>query len=415
MFSKLKRSPFVRWIYKLTWLHRGYHIAMNLLGAIIYWWPSKDIKVIGITGTKGKTTTLEVLNSVFEAAGEKTALLSSVRVKIAEKSKRNLTENSMPGRMYIQKFLRKAIRAGCTYAFVEATSQGAMLYRHAFIKWAAAGITNLHPEHIESHGSYEKYRAAKLAFLSYAGHEGAEIFINGEDNEKDFFEEELKGAKITIYDTKNLPEIPEEAREFLPGEFSRQNVALATTIARQFGISEENIKEGLMNFRGVPGRAEVVQKKPFKVVVDYAHTAESLGAIYGALRGELNGKLICVLGAAGGGRDKWKRAKMGKTAAGYCDKIILTNEDPYDENPADIISEIKSGITEANFNENEVLEILDRKEALKKAVGFAKDGDTVVATGKGSEAWIHGKKGEKIPWNEKDVLEEILKEKSPAG
>jgi len=411
MLAKLKRSPLVRWVYKLTLLHKGYHVAMNLLGAIIYWYPSREIKVIGITGTKGKTTALELLNSIFEAAGEKTALLSSVRVKIGDKSKRNLTENSMPGRMFIQRFLRKAVRAGCAYAFVEATSQGAVLYRHAFIRWAAAGITNIHPEHIESHGSYEKYRAAKLMFLSYAGHEGAPVFINGEDQEKEFFEGELKGSKIRIYKTKDLPEIPEEAKEFLPGEFSRQNIALATAIARHFGVSEETIKEGLGNFRGVPGRAELIQKEPFRVVVDYAHTAESLEAIYGALRSGLSGKLICVLGAAGGGRDKWKRAKMGKVAAGYCDQIILTNEDPYDENPADILAQVRAGIEEANFDGNKILEILDRRSALKKATELAKSGDVVVATGKGSEIWIHGKRGEKTPWNERGVLEEILKGK----
>lgn len=413
MLSNLKQLAFVRWIYKLTWLHKGYHIALNLFGAIIYRRPSREIKVIGITGTKGKTTTLELLSSIFEAAGEKTALLSSVRVKIADKDKKNLTENSMPGRMYIQRFLRRAVNAECAYAFIEVTSQGAMLYRHAFIRWAVAGITNIHPEHIEAHGSYEKYRAAKLMFLTYAGHEGAPVFINGEENEKEFFEEELRGNKVTTYDAKNPPEIPEEAKEFLPGEFSRQNVALAAAIARQFGVSEEAIKEGLRNFRGVPGRAETVQKKPFKVVVDYAHTAESLAAIYGALRSGLNGKLICVLGAAGGGRDKWKRAKMGKAAAGYCDKIILTDEDSYDEDPADIISQIKSGITEANFAEGNILEILDRKEALKKAVELAEDGDTVVATGKGSETWIHASGGKKNPWNERQILEEILEKKAP--
>lgn len=412
MFGNLKRSPLLRWIYKLTWLHRGYHVALNLFGAIIYRWPSREIKVIGITGTKGKTTTLELLSSIFEADGEKTALLSSVRVKIGDKSKRNLTENSMPGRMFIQRFLRRAVKTGCAYAFVEATSQGAMLYRHAFIRWAAAGMTNLHPEHIESHGSYEKYRAAKLMFLSYAGQEGAPIFINGEDREEEFFKTELKGSKIRIYDTKNLSELPVEAKEFLPGEFSRQNVALAAAIAKEFGVGEETISEGLKNFHGVPGRVDIVQKEPFRVVVDYAHTAESLEAVYKTLKegGRGKGKLICVLGAAGGGRDRWKRPKMGAVAANYCDRIILTDEDPYDESPREILSEVRAGIIEAGFAEENISEILDRRSALKEAVGVARKGDTVIATGKGSEAWIHAGGGKKIPWNEREVLEKILEE-----
>lgn len=391
----------------MPWLLRGYHLGFAILGAVIYRRPSRDIKVIGITGTKGKTTALELVNSIFEAAGEKTALLSSVRVKIADKSKRNLTENSMPGRMYIQRFLRRAVAAGCKYAFVEATSQGAVLYRHAFINWAGAAITNLHPEHIESHGSYEKYRDAKLSFLSYAGHQGAPVFLNGEDKEKDYYEEQLKGNKIIIYSTEGLAEIPEEAKDYLPGEFSRQNVALASAIAREFGISEESIKEGIRNFHGVPGRVEIVQKEPFRAVVDYAHTPESLEAIYKTMKESTGGKLICLLGSAGGGRDKWKRPLMGRVAAKYCDVIILTNEDPYDENPSEILEQVKSGIS-PTFPKEKLLEILDRRGAIKKAIELAAPGDTIISTGKGSESWIHGKKGEKLSWNERSVFEEEL-------
>lgn len=410
MFSKIKKSIFVRWIYKLPWLVRGYHLFFTILGAVIYRAPSKQIKVIGITGTKGKTTSLELLSSIFEAAGEKTALLSSVRVKIGEKSKRNMTENSMPGRMFIQRFLRRAVNDGCAYAFVEVTSQGAVLNRHAMINWAAAAITNIHPEHIEAHGSYEKYRDAKLQFLIYAGGENAPIFLNGEEKEKDFFERELKGNRIVIYSTENLGELPEESREFLPGDFSRQNVALAVAIAKEFGIPEEKIWKGIANFKGAPGRVDIVQKKPFKVVVDYAHTPESLEAIYQALKDELRGgaRLICLLGAAGGGRDKWKRPLMGKIAASYCSAIILTNEDPYDENPAEIISEIKKGIPDSTFEKGELIELLDRRQAIIRAISIAKPGDTIVSTGKGSESWIHVKNGERISWSEKQVFEEEL-------
>ncbi|TSC59914.1 MAG: UDP-N-acetylmuramoyl-L-alanyl-D-glutamate--2,6-diaminopimelate ligase [Parcubacteria group bacterium LiPW_15] len=410
MLGKIKRSFLFRWIYKLPWLLRGYHLLFTILGAIIYRRPSRFIRVIGITGTKGKTTALELLNSIFESAGEKTALLSSVRVKIGEKSKRNLTENSMPGRMYIQRFLRKAVNAGCAYAFVEATSQGAVLYRHALINWAAAALTNIHPEHIEAHGSYEKYREAKLRFLAYAGGENAPIFLNGEEEEKDFFERELKGNKIIIYSTEGLRDLPESSREYLPGHFSKQNVALAVAVAKEFGIPDEKIWEGIANFKGAPGRVDIVQRKPFKVVVDYAHTPESLAAIYKALKEELSGgaRLTCLLGAAGGGRDKWKRPAMGKTAAEYCDRIILTDEDPYDEDSAEIISEIKKGIREAGFPENEILEMVDRRAAIREAIKMARPGDTIISTGKGSESWIHIKKGEKIPWNEKQIFEEEL-------
>lgn len=155
---------------------------------------------------------------------------------------------------------------------------------------------------------------------------------------------------------------------------------------------------------GVPGRLEYVQQRPFAVVVDYAHTPDSLTRVYQFLKGAHHGRLICVLGAAGGGRDRWKRPEMGKVAAELCDDIVLTNEDPYDENPESILNEIASGFPHVrNFHK-----ILDRREALRKAISLAKPGDVVVATGKGSESSIHLAKGKKVPWNERQEIERML-------
>ena len=151
---------------------------------------------------------------------------------------------------------------------------------------------------------------------------------------------------------------------------------------------------------------EYAQKEPFSVVIDYAHTPTSLEKVYESLsHSKIKGNLICVLGAAGGGRDKWKRPVMGKIASQYCQKIILTNEDPYDENPKEIINDIKKGIED----NSRVLEILDRKEAIREAIRSAKRGDTVIITGKGSEVWLHEARGKKIPWNERQIVEELLK------
>ena len=155
---------------------------------------------------------------------------------------------------------------------------------------------------------------------------------------------------------------------------------------------------------------EYVQREPFSVVVDYAHTPDSLEAIYKTLKaGIQGGKLICVLGSAGGGRDKWKRPMMGRVAAKYCDKIILTDEDPYDEKPEAILEEIKNGIREAGYDMENVFEIIDRREAISLAVRSAEGGDAVVSTGKGSESWIHKAKDEKITWNEREEFEKALK------
>lgn len=409
MLEKIKRLPIVSWIYKLPIFLKLYHISLAILGALIYGLPSRNIKVIGITGTKGKSSVLEIINSILETAEKKTALLTSVRVKIGDKSKKNMTGNTMPGRMFIQRFLRRAIGANCEYALIETTSQGAVLYRHLFINWAIAGITNLHPEHIESHGSFEKYRAAKLSFLHYAGMQGAPIFINGEDPNAGFFEKELKENEVVVYNAEDLPDFSQNVYKILPGKFSRENIALAIAVCKRIGISEEKIIEGIENFKGVPGRVEYVQREPFSVVVDYAHTPDSLEAIYKTLKlGVGSGKLICILGSAGGGRDKWKRPMMGRVAAKYCDEIILTDEDPYDEDPREIVEQVKSGIAEAGYNKDSILEIMDRREAIALALRSANKGDVVVSTGKGSESWIHKAKGEKIAWDERKVFEEEL-------
>ncbi len=409
MLEKLKRLPIISWVYRLPIFLRLYHIFFAVSGALIYRFPSRKIKVIGVTGTKGKSTVLEIINSILESAGKKTALLTSVRVKIGEKSKKNMTGNTMPGRMFIQRFLRRAVSADCEYALIESTSQGTVLYRHMFINWAMVGITNLHPEHIESHGSFEKYREAKLSFLNYAGMQGAPVFVNGDDPSAGFFEKELKENEVVVYNAEELPEFTQEVYKILPGKFSRENIALAISICRKLGIPEEKIIEGIENFKGVPGRVEYVQREPFAVVVDYAHTPDSLEAIYKTLKmGIPDGRLICVLGSAGGGRDKWKRPMMGRVAAKYCDLIILTDEDPYEEKPERILEEIENGIREAGYDMGNVFKILDRREAIALAVRSAHPGDVVVSTGKGSESWIHQSKDEKIAWDERKVFEEEL-------
>lgn len=383
---------------------------------------------MGVTGTKGKSTTLELINSILESEGKKTALLSSIRFKIGDEVMKNTTSMTMPGRFFIQKFLRRAVNSGCQYAIIEVTSQGILQYRHRFIDWDAGLFLNLHPEHIEAHGSFEKYRKAKTKFFKYvalrqapaaakalAGRQGKQktFFINEGDQNHQHFAEAINGSggKIVYFSResfieKELNRGKESIGDWLGNNFNLENAAAATSFAVSQGISWERIKKVLENFKGVPGRMEYICEEPFSVVIDYAHTPTSLEKVYESLSHseKHKGKLICVLGAAGGGRDKWKRPVIGKIASQYCQKIILTNEDPYDENPMEIISEIKKGIE----GEPEVLEILDRREAIKEAINSAKKGDTVIITGKGSEVWLHEARGKKIPWNERQIVEELL-------
>jgi UDP-N-acetylmuramoyl-L-alanyl-D-glutamate--2,6-diaminopimelate ligase len=406
MLKTIKNIPFVETVFRGLKLDLIYHFAWALLAALWYGFPARRIKIIGITGTKGKTSTAVLTASLLESAGKKVALLSSSQIKMPGRAaEANRSSNSMPGRGFIQKFLRDAGRAGAEYAVIEVTSQGVLFSRHRFIRWSAAGITNIAPEHIEAHGSFESYRAAKMAFLRAAADQGATVFVNQEDEPSAFFGQHLPVTRTVFYSSQNLAELPERTKEILPGAFNRRNITLAFNILRHFGIPEEVLALGIEKFEGVPGRAEFIQKKPFAVIVDYAHTAESLKAIYEAAR-EIGAKrIIGVLGAAGGGRDKWKRPAMGRVAAAYCADIMLTDEDPYDEAPGDILRQIAEG-----FSPNTVFsQIMDRGEAIQEAIRRAGPGDAVIITGKGSEQSIHLARGKTIPWSDRRAAEEALK------
>ena len=377
-----------------------YHFLFAFLGALIYGFPSKKLTLIGVTGTNGKTTTTEMIASIFEKAGRKIALLNSIRFKIGEKEEINKLRMTMPGRFFIQRFLKKAVQKGCEFAILEVTSEGIKQHRHRFLDFKVAVFTNLAPEHIEAHGSFEKYREAKLKLFEAT----KEIHvINIEDENADYFLKIPAKKKITFglekgdFNLKNT-----EIKIQIPGKFNLYNALAAFSVAKTLGIDEEIIKEVLREFKGVPGRMEEVISKPFKVIVDYAFTPNALEKVYQTLTSQLttnNSQLICVLGACGGGRDKWKRPVLGEIAAKYCDEVIVTNEDPYDEDPWKIIEQLASGAKE------KARKILDRREAIREALKLAKEGDIVVITGKGAEPSIV-EKGKKIPWDDRKVVKE---------
>jgi len=378
-----------------------YHFILAFLGDLIYKFPSKTIKIIGITGTNGKTTTAEMIAKIFEMAGYKIALLDSVRFKISQKEEINTLRMTMPGRFFIQRFLRKAVNSGCQYAILEVTSEGIKQHRHKFIKFDVAVFTNLAPEHIESHGSFEKYREAKGKL--FRATKNIHI-INIDDENANYFLKFPAKKKITFGLEKgdfNLKDTNLKVQ--ILGQFNLYNALTAFSVAKTFGIDEKIIKEALEKFEGVPGRMEEVISKPFKVIVDYAFTPNALEKVYQALGLKFkvrSSKLICVLGACGGGRDKWKRPVLGKLAAKYCDEIIITNEDPYDEDPMEIINQVAEGAGQ------KAKKILDRREAIIKALKLSGKDDIVVITGKGCEPSICLADGKKIPWDDRKIAKE---------
>jgi len=394
-----------------------YHYALAVLARLWYQNPSQHIKILGITGTKGKSSTVEFANSILEAAGHKTAILSTIRFKLNSKSTPNLYKMSLPGRFFVQKFLREAVKEKCDWAILEITSEGMKQYRHIGIELDCAAFLNIAPEHIESHGSFEKYLEAKLRLgklLEKSPKERRTMIVNADDPHGVRFMK-LEVEEVIPFKMKDAEpwETTETGIDFtfdgvrilspLRGEFNIANALAAATFAKSQGIPANTIKIGIENVKRIPGRVEFVKASPsqdFYVVIDYAHTAESLEALYKAFP---NQKKICVLGNTGGGRDTWKRPVMAQMAEKYCDEIILTNEDPYDEDPRAIIDVMKQAITK---KPTEI--IMDRREAIREAIKKSKKGDVVLITGKGTDPYIMEAEGKKTPWSDSKVAKEEL-------
>lgn len=409
-----------------------YHWLIGYLGAWFYGFPSKKLIVIGVTGTKGKTTTCYLIAQILNSSGLKTGMATTVNFRIGEKEWINDTKQTMPGRFQLQKLLLEMVKQGCQYAVVETSSEGILQYRHRFTDYKIAVFTNLSPEHIERHGSFENYRSAKIKLFEQVAKKpnGIGIYNLDDKNVGHFLKPKI--ARQYVYTIKlerplakiqnlyqiNRIELTRQGTSFffnneqytmpLIGEFNVYNAAAAICVAISQGIPRRQIKKALEKAASPPGRLEIINKgQNFTVIIDYAHEPASLEAVYKTVKKSLvksqKSKVICLLGSQGGGRDKWKRPEMGKIAAKYCNKVILTNEDPYDESPLKIINDVASGIKNKS-----VKKIIDRRKAIKTALLLARKGDVVTLTGKGGEVWMAVEKGKKIPWDEKKIVEEEL-------
>ena len=377
-----------------------YHFVLAFLGAVLYRFPSRKLKVIGVTGTNGKTTVVYLTAKILEEAGFKTASLSSIKFKIADRERKNNLKMTMPGRFKLQKFLRESLSAGCQYAVLEVTSEGIKQHRHRFINFNAAVFTNLSPEHIEAHKGFKNYKKAKGKLFQAV--KGIHV-INLDDKNADYFLQ-FSAKKKFGYVSSGAGEIDRGFASInlnlaLKGEFNKYNALAAICAGLSQGIDLEIAKRAVEKVKGIPGRMEQVISSPFKVFVDYAFTPNALEKVYQTVKPD-SGRMICILGACGGGRDKWKRPVLGEIASRYCDEIIVTNEDPYDEDPIKIIDEVVQGA------KGKAEKILDRREAIKKALILVSPGDTIITTGKGSEPWICLARGKKIPWNEAEIIRE---------
>jgi UDP-N-acetylmuramoyl-L-alanyl-D-glutamate--2,6-diaminopimelate ligase len=392
-----------------------YHRGIAYGSALWYGFPTRKLFVIGVTGTKGKSSTVEMVNAILEEAGYRTAVASTIRFKIKKNSRPNLFKMTMPGRGFLQRFFREALREECTHAVLEITSEGARQFRQRGIALDALIFTNIAPEHIESHGSYEHYKIAKLGIGKSLSHspKRPRIMVANADDEigKKFLElpadvrlpfrlldaapyETLDG-KISMTFKDTTFEVP------FPGTFTILNALAAAKLTHAMGISVETIARGLAHMKPILGRVERIDcGQDFVAVVDYAHTPDSLRALYAAFP---NRRKICVLGNTGGGRDTWKRPEMGKIADDACETVILTDEDPYDEDPVKIVTDIALGM-----HRKKPVIIMDRRKAIREALSMARTNDAVLISGKGTDPFIMGANGAKTPWSDARVVTEEL-------
>jgi UDP-N-acetylmuramoyl-L-alanyl-D-glutamate--2,6-diaminopimelate ligase len=393
----------------------AYYRAWSQGGALLYGNPSHSLVVIGVTGTKGKSTTTELVAALLRAAGHKVAVASTIHFVIDEHEEPNLFKMTMPGRAYLQKFMRRAVGAGCTHVVVEMSSEGAKQLRHLGIEMNALVFTNLQPEHLESHGGMEQYAEAKLELaralarsskrpriiVSNVDDAYGERFLNIDADTRAPYS--LKDASTYTTDERSVRFMWHETLFSipLPGVFNLYNCLAALTLGDALGIAPDTMRKGLENIGVIRGRQERVEKgQPFDVIVDYAHTPDSLRALMEAYKSK---RLICIVGSTGGGRDTWNRPEKGKIAAEYCDVAILSNEDPYDEDPQAILNAIAKG-----FANKPPIIILDRRAAVAAALKEAGKGDAVLITGKGTDPYIMGPRGTKQVWSDRAVAEEEL-------
>lgn len=405
-----------------------YHRLLSFLMALSYGFPARKLTVIGITGTKGKSTTAEMVFAILRGAGHRTALLSTIRFAIENNSEPNRYKMTLQGRGFAQSFMRKALAAGCTHLVIEITSESVLQFRHWFLSLDGLIVTNIQREHIESHGSFANYVDAKRTIVETLVRSAKKFRVlvtNADVPESNTFLSARvpKTIRFSSHELENISgndrgiSFDYEGVHFslpIAGAFNAMNALAAIKLCGAFGVSLPVCAAALAELPIVRGRVERIEAgQDFLAIVDYAHTPDSLSALYDAFRDR---RKICVLGNTGGGRDTWKRPLMGGIADEACEKVILTNEDPYDEDPRTIVDAMAAGMKRVP----EI--IMDRRFAIRRALQIALSlskgagtqppdparGIAVLISGKGTDPFIMGAKGIKTPWSDADVVREEL-------
>ncbi len=412
----------LRPLFPQTLVNYLWHLPLAFLASRMYGNPSEGLEVIAVTGTDGKTTTTSLIYHILKMARKKVAMISTVEAKIGKKSLDTGFHVTTPDPFLLQKLLRRIRSQKIRYVVLEVTSHGLDQFRFFPIKPMIAVLTNITHEHLDYHGTYEKYRSAKLRLFRGATHavinkDQPDFAVINASLPKTLFstyslvaesqlraEDLVEGADSTTFrlgrTTYKLP---------LTGRYNVSNALAAISTALLLEISPADIKRALLSFPGIKGRLQAIpNSRGLNAYVDFAHTPNALREVLQNLKAKLAAgqKLIVVFGAAGL-RDGSKRPLMGKYAGELADQIILTSEDPRTENPLKIAQEIMSGMT-PSAKKRTVIE-LDRERAISRALNeFASPGDWVVSCGKGHENSMNLDGWTETPWSDQEAMEKAL-------
>lgn len=403
----------------------GYRKSRVKLVSFCYGNPSKHLRVIAVTGTNGKTTTACYINEILKEAKFKTAMFTTAVIEVDGKSQINDLNATVASTARMQRFFRDARRAHVDYVVLEITSHALDQHKLDGTPIEAAIMTNLTQDHLDYHKTMENYAAAKAKLFQL---KPRFIILNRDDEWFDYFDKfgaseqkmtygvhkdaEAHIERVKLYRKGTEADVVLdnqthlELATALPGEFNVSNMTAATTLAYLLGVKLEDIQEGVANLEAVPGRFErAVEGLGYDVIVDYAHTPDALDKLLSTARDIAKNRVILVFGACGD-RDKSKRPIMGEIAARKADRIFLTDEESYNEDPEMIREMINSGIVQGGGTAK-TTEIPDRREAIERALGSAQKGDMVLITGMGHEQY-RIVKGERLPWNDTEVVREIV-------
>lgn len=416
-----------------------YHLLQAVAANVIYGFPARKMRVIGITGTNGKTTTAFLLASILRASGKTVGMLTTVRFTIGSQEIANNLNMTTVNPFLLQKYLKQMLRHGCTDIVLETTSHSIAQHRIWGINYTAIGLTNISHDHLDYHGTFKQYLETKKELFKLP-HEVS--VLNKDDASFDEFAEAAQGKKITyglqdkdadVTARKILTEptgttftlvtqVGQQAVQLkIPGEFNVANALCATSLALGLKIPLVKIQKGLEEVAQVPGRMERVNipeakgRLNFSVIIDYAHTPDAMEKVFLALKPAVRGKLIAVYGATGD-RDKSKRPILGELGGHYADVVIITDEEPYTEDPQKIIEEVAAGVPKGAVKgrpkkkDDNFFIMRNRMDAIGKAIDMAGSGDVVLITGMGDQSYkVVG--NSKVPWSDRDVAQAMMRKK----